>query len=490
MVANMTAKNKKITALITLLFFTTSSYACGFLTPLCLALFGAAEVGSGAAAAGAGEVAAAEFLATTGARYTMTQATTNSLAIHGGIAAITFGSAAALSSQTPTKSAPLQIILDPNKPLITPPNWRDATAGSPQPLPPLLDSSLYKYQNQTYPERFNTPQEACDQFKANYSSPYATMQTITYHSDTQQCFATTNNQSNPFAVETITKALSCANGYSLNQSQCTLQQPELVLKPSDNTCQLLTNGTSITPDSQDPDCKSPDLLAQGIDATDPSKLTITNPSKTDQHVARVYSEHKVELEHIYKDSSGNTVHDKIQIDPNPPTQSSPTVTGTSHTVNQGTGSLEQTTNTASTPTFDKSGLSTTANQVTQIAKQSETNTTLKSIESKIDCPECTVSDSSTTDKAKVDTEVKKTTDLLEKQGGDLQNQSDETLFTTGISAVIPSGGTCEPFTKTISRKSITIDPCPTMNLIQQTLGWLYALFGGYTVLGLIFRKPT
>lgn len=487
----MNVKKTKLIAFLTLLIFTTSSYACGPLTPLCLLLFGAAEAGTGAAAAGAGEVAAVEFLATTGARYTMTQATTNSLAIHGGIAAITFGSAAALSSQTPSKPAPLQIILDPNKPLITPQNWTQAVLGKIQPTPPFsypLGVDYYNYINHTL---YKTPNEAYQAGLQLFSGGVNNNVIISSGVYPNTDFVYSQGGVNYASNIAIGSQLNCSLGYTdnTNNSTCELIHANQVLKPSDNVCQLLTTPTTIIPDPSDPDCKSADLLANGIDATDPSKLIITNPSKTDQHIVTPIDPHRVQVEHVYKDPIGNTIHDKLLIDPLPSTPDGSPIRGYSHDVNPGQGELEKGIATPGTILFDKSGLSTTANQETQIARQSEANTTLKSIESKIDCPECIAADTSSSDKSKVDTEVKKTTDLIESQGQAVQNQADESLFTTGISAVIPSGGSCEPFSKTISGKSITIDTCPTMNLIQQTLGWLYALFGGYTILGLIFRKP-
>lgn len=469
----------KIIIFVILFSFSVQSYA---FFPLIAALFGAAETSTAVGVTvGAGEVAAAEFLMATGSKVAMKTAIESSLAVHGSIAAITFGSVAALSTQSNTSPAPLQIVLDPNKPLITPPNWTQAVLGSIQPTPPNTTPLNHKYGAPACYVGFD-----CNKYYTTLSEACASVAPSPYFSSSvltgSNCQLTGTDG---YVSNTPTYLMdfeSCPTGYSQSGNSCVTLNVSQIMKPSDNVCQLITQGTVITPDSRDPDCKNSDLLAQGIDASDPQKLVITNPAKTDQLITRIYSDHVVEIEHLFKDNSGNTVHDKVQFDPKPANPDSSPIIGTSHSINQGTGSLEKSATLSTAPVFDKSGLATDAGQ-------NETNLKLQGIKDSLNCTDCVnPTDTSSSDKSKVETETKKSTDLISDQVTGQANADSEGMFSWYFSSPFPASVACSPFTKTIHGHVITIDTCPYIAMIKAFLTWALAIYGAYDLLSLIFRK--
>lgn len=472
----------KIITFVILFSFSVQSYA---FFPLIAALFGAAETSTVVGVTvGAGEVSAAEFLMATGSRVAMKTAIESSLAVHGGIAAITFGSAAALSSQSSTAPAPLQIVLDPNKPLITPPNWSQAVLGTIQPTPPNTTPLNHKY---------GPP--AC--FVGFDCNKYYTTLTEACGSVAPSSFFTSSSLSGSncqltgvdgYVSNTPTYLMdfeSCPTGYSQSGNSCVTVNVSQIMKPSDNVCQLITQGSVITPDTRDPDCKNADLLAQGIDASDPQKLVITNPAKTDQLITRIYSDHVVEIEHLFKDNSGNTVHDKVQFDPKPSNPDASPIIGTSHTINQGTGSLEKTSTLPTAPTFDKSGLATSTAQETQLTETKTTNTKLDKLNTNFDCTGQDCINQIDSSKQQIDSSTAEITAQITEHGNSLQQN--EGLF-SGLWQPAFEKTECIPLQKNIMNKNIVIDQCPTVSFIQKLLTWLFNLFGLWFVLTRLFVK--
>jgi len=52
----------------------------------------------------------------------------------------------------------------------------------------------------------------------------------------------------------------------------------------------------------------------------------------------------------------------------------------------------------------------------------------------------------------------------------------------------PPSGTCSPFTGAVHGHEISWDFCPTFQNMKDVYGWLFALFGAWTIYGQLFRR--
>ena len=488
----------KLALIITLLILNTNANA---IAPLLLGLFGAGEIAAdGALVAGAGESATlwleSNAVSTT---VSLSQALKNSALLHGALAAITLTGD---TSRTSHQTAPISIILDPNTPLITPPNWSQAIAASQQPTPPQTATPIITYSNGTT-AGFTTRQAACEAYKSIFQTNYPTYTTtITSNNPICNLHVVTPNNEQFDSQQNIPASTSCPIGYSDSSGTCTLINATVVQKPSDKICQLIATPTQIIPDPSDPDCSNAQLLADGIDTTDPSKITITNPTKTDQKIIKPIDTHRVEIEHIYSDSSGNTVHDKVAIDPSPPNDNTP-ITGLIHSVNQGTGSLETPTNTAAV--FDKSGLATTTGQSQQLNATNTTNQKLDELKTQ-QCgttgkPSCNtkidetgIQDITIQANTTQSTNLNKIDSWFDQLTGLANNTKDGVGqgYTTPITALIPTGGTCvNPVldaTNVNPNAFMELKICEHSNDVQPILKWCCYAFTLFACWGVIFTK--
>jgi len=129
--------------------------------------------------------------------------------------------------------------------------------------------------------------------------------------------------------------------------------------------------------------------------------------------------------------------------------------------------------------LDTEGLATTA-------LQTEGNTTLKNIENELKCEDCQLPEDKTEEQQNaINQEVKKTTDLLDGIEGDYS------IFKElGWSNWIPDFPTssCTAYTSNVKGVSFTWNFCPYVQMISDTIGWLWALFGAWTITGTFFRR--
>lgn len=470
----MIVKYKKTIAILALSFYSINAFA---IIPVLAGIAAYAGYAAGSSALAAGAV-------------TAEAAIWGSIALHSGIFSIAFDTNTdAISS---TDSAPLQIHLSPNIPLSVPAGWQASTDGSQQPTPPNTVSTTFIYRIPanndliTYP----TIQSACDQ-ETIYLQPYVNF-TVNYRATVDGCITITPTGTTAFYVQQVNK---CPIGYGLSgpisNQTCALLNSQLVMKPVDQKCTLIRNANSISPDLRDPDCSTSELLAKGIDLTDPSNIKLN--TQNSQTTLKLNTDGSSQLKTKQPLPNGNTKETTLDFSPVKP---SGAVEVIGKTIQEYTGQgSQQSTNPIDSPgssviTFDKTGLATTSNQQSQINLTTITNTKLDDINSTLKCENCTQFPSTTaSDKSQVDAEITKTTDLIAKQASESQHEQDEGMFRDLFSSPFPAAQSCTPFSKTIASKTITLDPCPYIDMIKILLTWMLTLYAAWDILSLIFRKP-
>lgn len=115
-----------------------------------------------------------------------------------------------------------------------------------------------------------------------------------------------------------------------------------------------------------------------------------------------------------------------------------------------------------------------------------TNELLEQIENNTNCDGCILPQAETAQQAaEVAAEIQKTTDAL----SDI-NEDYDLFKQMGWADFIPTFPTssCTPSTNNIKGISFTWNFCPYIKMISDTIGWLWALFGAWTITSTFFRK--
>lgn len=255
-----------------------------------------------------------------------------SLAVHAGIAAITFGG----DDNNSVEPKPFTVHLQPNVPLSVPPGWSAAQSGQQQPVPPstIPLSVTYTYAGSS----FGTSQEACtyaaSQWSVNSNAGRPVIGTMaappSLNCNLQYQLASGSWSNTVTGIGTT----SCPLGYGLSGSApnqvCALVNAQVVMKPSDDRCELVVSNNTFQLDSRDPDCTNAKLIAEGIERLD-NKVSITKPNQKQEITLNPNG--SVNHKTTTNTSDGKTTIDERNID------SSGNVTGEKSTVHDGQGDL-------------------------------------------------------------------------------------------------------------------------------------------------------
>lgn len=279
---------------------------------------------------------------------------------------------------------------------------------------------------------------------------------------------------------------SCLAGYTVSGSNCLLSNAALVMKPADGRCQILASVSGYSVDPQDPECGQ--LASKGINVL-PGEITFGKPGElTNGKITRngdgsrtaTYSK-------VNSDNKTTTITTYNFLPADPVAGTNATVTGSSTVVVNGTGSAAAPASAApSAPPIDFPD--DYNREVTQAGIKTNTDEmkiNLEKIKNDSDADAYVMPVPTATPAELVAAENKKITDEL-----DLSVQAYNNFklldWSTWI-PVLPAAG-CSPITKNIMGKSFTWDLCPKIALLNELIGWLLAVFAGWSVVSLMFRS--
>jgi len=84
-------------------------------------------------------------------------------------------------------------------------------------------------------------------------------------------------------------------------------------------------------------------------------------------------------------------------------------------------------------------------------------------------------------------ENKKVTDLLDN-GAAVTAYNDFKLMNWSTWIPVFPAASCSPFTGTVAGNSVSIDVCPKIAMLNELIGWLFAVYGAWTVVSMVYRK--
>lgn len=136
------------------------------------------------------------------------------------------------------------------------------------------------------------------------------------------------------------------------------------------------------------------------------------------------------------------------------------------------------------PSSDPLDISSLSKEVTQAGIHSDTTSILNEIK----CTDCVLpSDTTQANKDLINAETKKTTDMLTNVATtDYEHFENDLGWTTWV-PTFPTGS-CTPFIFNVLTQTVHWDFCPYIAKLNELLGWLFALFGAWTITAMFFGK--
>lgn len=269
------------------------------------------------------------------------------------------------SSNPPTTSngSQITVYIDPKKPLIAPDGWTSAPEGTdnagsnPKPQPPATALQQIMYvrsdNGEKYPDSTKAADSVCGPKKGTTPPGYPATTTYTglgYYSTNSGYQRVSDGSSSSVYCEysgsysgyagsgvSANPQASCPDGYSVSGSSCTLSDATIVKKPADQSCGIVRKGNTFEADSQDPDCAN-------MPATIVTPSTIQMKKNNELLKATINPDGSVTTTMTAPDGNGNTVTTIVNFAPPVSTLGMP-ATGTSESVTQGAGDLNDPTKT-------------------------------------------------------------------------------------------------------------------------------------------------
>lgn len=274
---------------------------------------------------------------------------------------------------------------------------------------------------------------------------------------------------------------ACAAGYIFNGTTCVISNPDVVMKPPDGRCQILSGVSGFTVDPQDPECGS--LNAAGVTVT-PNMVSAkgkdggTNTITLNGDGSRTITDTRISAD------GKNTIVNNITLAPNmvngvPLQDGSATVTGTRTESYAGTGTLVV--NTPSAPAIDF------PDDYNREVTQQQIRTGVDKIHADLNSDEF-VSDLPTASQKAQDDLAAASSDHTTKIGALPGQYVIAKAFSWPSWVPDVSKSTCSPFTGSVLGKSISINLCPYINQINALIGWIFALLALHHI-GMLFLRP-
>lgn len=281
--------------------------------------------------------------------------------------------------------------------------------------------------------------------------------------------------------------LGCSAGYTLSGNSCVLSNAALVQKPADGRCQILASVSGFSVDPQDPECG--ELASKGINVA-PGEITFGKPGElTNGKVTRngdgsrtaTYSK-------VNSDNKTTTITTYNFLPADPVAGTNAVVTGSTTVVVNGTGTAAAPASAApAAPAIDfPDDYNREATQGQIKTNTDSIKTDMESVKGDLDGAAYAMPAAAPSTPAEmIAAENKKITDELGLIGQTYDNF--KLLDWSTWVPTLPAAG-CSPITKTVMGKNFTWDLCPKIALLNELIGWLLAVFAGWSVVSLMFRS--
>jgi len=160
------------------------------------------------------------------------------------------------------------------------------------------------------------------------------------------------DQTSPYAdgalsTATVSAVPSCPAGYTVSGANCNLSNAALVMKPSDGKCGVIRSGNTITNDSRDPDCTGSGSAATALSLTASGGVASASSGGKTLEVVIDSTTGNVTIMSSSPNTGGDT-STTASVGIIGTGGSSGQVSGKATTITQGTGTLNDTTKTATT----------------------------------------------------------------------------------------------------------------------------------------------
>ncbi len=270
-------------------------------------------------------------------------------------------------------------------------------------------------------------------------------------------------------------ASSCPAGYTSNGTVCALSSASAVVKPADGRCGVLASVSGFTIDPQDPECSGLGATGTTVSSTQ-AKATKANG---DSDTVTINPDGTRTITRVTTNTVNNTTTTtNIYAAPDPANPAVYNLTGISMATVPGTGTAA---GTGSAPVDIKF-----PDDYNREATQLQMRQSLTDIHGDLDSSAFVVPPvDPNAAKTLADAENKKITDELAKT-----NEAYDNFKLLDWSTWIPvfPAASCSPFTGSVMGRTISIDLCSKIAVLNQTIGWLLSVWAAWSVVSLMFRK--
>lgn len=402
-------------------------------------------------------------------------------AVANGMAALTVGTVAGMiylsqngtgAGSTAGSIMDIPLGVGRDRPLETPTDYTAPVNNNAQPAPPSSVPPINVFRNSyaatTYSSRDGAAAAACSQAGKtfdHYGTPSGDQWPVF-------CTGSGNQYGAAWTVQ------GCSAGYTVSGSSCALSDAALVLKPADGRCQVLASVSGFAVDPQDPECGQ--LASKGINVS-PTEIVYGKPGElTNGKIVRnADGSRTVTYSKVNSDNKTTTINTYNFLPADPVAGTNASVTGTSVVVVNGTGSAV-----TSTPA-DAASLD-FPDDYNREATQGQIKTGVDALHADLDSSGYTMPQAETYTPVQLSIiENKKITDALDGSVNDYNNF--KLLDWSTWIPVFPTAS-CSPFTGSVMGRTVTIDLCPKIAMMNELIGWLFSVFAAWSVVHLLFRK--
>jgi hypothetical protein len=396
----------------------------------------------------------------------------------GGLALAAVGVAILLSNDSDPTTANankrISVQLNPNVPLVTPQNWVNPTT------PPSTTPFEQKWQSSTLTGFESSEAAALAAWKLNtfHCSPpkVCTVGNLSIQNPTLHRYTVYSNGGMQGTIN-ATLVSTCPTGYTLQNGSCNLTNQPLVKKPVKGLMEIKRVGNNF---ELDPQINPKDVLPNQVVSISPSEVNINDATGKKTQV-KINPDGTTNVKVSAPQPDGTTQETTTQFSNPDPSTGDVQVIGNNTQSVSGNGTLQTTGN----------GSNIDISSLNKESTQQNISSTLNEIKDKISL-ECTGNDC-TNILENIDNkanEIGEDTDSITGAIESYTNGYDDNKTYFGWSTWVPDfpQSSCQPFTGALIGKTVVIDMCSHIGFINETLGWLFNLFGAWTIMSLFFTK--
>lgn len=350
-----------------------------------------------------------------------------------------------------TGGVPIAVQISPGAKLDTPAGWTEGANSDPIP-PGSVPKSVTTWN--TSGRYASTPQASCNLLAASFG----TTGTLVPSGSNFECWFYDAKKGDTVGI------LGCPSGYqSASPTHCSLTDPSVVQKPSDDVCTIKRTGNSFAVDPNDPDCANKPATV----AVQPNYVSQTKPDGTTKTVT------------INGDGSATVTESRPNLTTNTTETntthiSAPNASGVSMVTGQASGSVNGTGTAAGNtpiPQFDKSGLAT---EGTLGGIKSDTAAIKDALTG------VGVDSSLNAQKSAFDSAMDGIAALFSAETTKSPVINDDFSF----GGYLPAQCGCSPLTMTILGKTRSYDWCSPMATFRDAFAWVLGILTAFYVLSL------